>query len=142
MEASITTATAAVQAHVTVATIRTWCRNGVVAAVKTGRRWAIDTASLLRRIAIGRRTVTRQLATFANPAAAETKAVELVEAGAIIPAGRRGLYLAVSTSADDRYLIDTINGSCTCKGHAHTGHCYHQVAAVMVESGVAELTAA
>jgi hypothetical protein len=133
------TATAAHQAHVTPATIRTWCRNGIVTAVKAGRRWAIDTASLLRRIAIGRRTVARQLAAFVNPDAAQTKAIELIETGAIVPAGRRGLYLAVSTKADDRYLVDTREGSCTCLGHANTGHCYHQVAAVMVETGTAAL---
>jgi hypothetical protein len=47
------TTTAAIEAHVTVATIRTWCRAGVVAATKTAGRWIIDTASLARRIAIG-----------------------------------------------------------------------------------------
>ncbi|MGW4603700.1 hypothetical protein ACWENS_10565 [Streptomyces sp. NPDC004532] len=47
------TTAAAVQADVTVATIRTWCRNGAVAAAKTAGRWIIDTASLAARIAIG-----------------------------------------------------------------------------------------
>ena len=32
--------------HVTVATIRTWCRRGVVAATKQAGRWVIDTDSL------------------------------------------------------------------------------------------------
>lgn len=48
------TTTAAAEAHVTVATIRTWCRNGVVAATKQAGRWIIDTASLATRIAIGK----------------------------------------------------------------------------------------
>lgn len=48
-----TTAAAAAQAGVTVATIRTWCRRGVIAATKTAGRWIIDTASLTHRIAIG-----------------------------------------------------------------------------------------
>ncbi|MFE3429856.1 hypothetical protein [Streptomyces sp. NPDC059171] len=47
------TTTAAKTAKVTVATIRTWARNGVIAATKTAGRWIIDTASLARRIAIG-----------------------------------------------------------------------------------------
>ncbi|MFJ9799836.1 hypothetical protein [Streptomyces sp. NPDC101145] len=46
------TTAAALQARVTVATIRTWCRVGAVAAVKTAGRWIIDTASLAHRIAI------------------------------------------------------------------------------------------
>ncbi|MEU0783491.1 hypothetical protein ABZ341_18195 [Streptomyces sp. NPDC006173] len=48
-----TTALAATQANVTVATIRAWCRHGVIAAVKTAGRWVIDTASLAHRITVG-----------------------------------------------------------------------------------------
>ncbi|KIF66228.1 hypothetical protein HY68_36560 [Streptomyces sp. AcH 505] len=48
------TTAAAVEAHVTVDTVRTWCRLGVVAAVKQAGQWIIDTASLAARIAIGR----------------------------------------------------------------------------------------
>lgn len=47
------TTTAATEAHVTVATIRTWARRGIIAATKVAGRWIIDTASLARRIAIG-----------------------------------------------------------------------------------------
>jgi hypothetical protein len=47
------TTAAALEAHVTVATIRTWCRNGVIAATKRAGRWIIDTASLAHRVAIG-----------------------------------------------------------------------------------------
>jgi hypothetical protein len=46
------TTTAALQANVTVATIRTWCRNGVIAATKTAGRWVVNAASLAHRIAI------------------------------------------------------------------------------------------
>lgn len=49
------TTSAAIKANVTVATIRTWCRYGAVAAVKTAGRWVIDTASLAHRIALGTR---------------------------------------------------------------------------------------
>ena len=48
------TTAAATEANVTVATIRTWCRIGAVAAVKRAGRWIIDTASLAARIAIGK----------------------------------------------------------------------------------------
>lgn len=47
------TTAAALQANVTVATIRTWCRAGAVSAIKRAGRWIIDTASLARRITIG-----------------------------------------------------------------------------------------
>ncbi|MFK8851175.1 hypothetical protein [Streptomyces sp. Ac-502] len=47
------TTAAALEAHVTVATVRTWCRLGAVAAVKTAGRWVIDAASLAHRIALG-----------------------------------------------------------------------------------------
>lgn len=50
---TIASTTAATQAGVTVATIRTWCRTGVIAAVKSAGRWVIDTASLAHRITIG-----------------------------------------------------------------------------------------
>ncbi len=49
------TTAAALQANVTTATIRTWCRSGVIAAVKAAGRWVIDTASLAHRITIGAR---------------------------------------------------------------------------------------
>lgn len=45
--------TAATEANVKVATVRAWCRNGVITATKNAGRWAIDAASLARRIAIG-----------------------------------------------------------------------------------------
>ncbi|GAA4823973.1 hypothetical protein [Streptomyces ziwulingensis] len=48
------TTAAATEAHVTVATIRTWCRRGVVTAVKQAGRWIIDTTSLAARITIGK----------------------------------------------------------------------------------------
>ncbi|WP_371099896.1 hypothetical protein [Streptomyces sp. PU_AKi4] len=48
------TTLAAVEAGVSVDTVRTWCRIGAVAAVKQAGRWIIDTASLAARIAIGK----------------------------------------------------------------------------------------
>jgi hypothetical protein len=48
------TAAAATKAGVTTATIRTWCRRGAVAAVKTAGAWNIDETSLDHRIALGK----------------------------------------------------------------------------------------
>lgn len=53
---------AAIEARVTVATIRTWARRGVIAATKTAGRWIIDTTSLARRIAIGARKARKVIA--------------------------------------------------------------------------------
>ncbi len=48
------TTAAALEAGVSVATIRNWCRAGVVKAAKTAGQWIIDAASLARRIALGK----------------------------------------------------------------------------------------
>ncbi|MGW4505671.1 hypothetical protein ACWENO_13630 [Streptomyces sp. NPDC004436] len=58
------TTTAATEAHVTVATIRTWARRGVIAATKTAGRWVIDATSLARRIAIGARRTAGKAKAF------------------------------------------------------------------------------
>lgn len=54
------TTAAALEASVTVATVRTWCRNGVVAATKTAGRWIVDAASLAHRIAIAAMKTARR----------------------------------------------------------------------------------
>lgn len=56
------TTTAATEAHVTAATIRTWARRGVITATKTAGRWVIDATSLARRIAIGARRIRKAAA--------------------------------------------------------------------------------
>lgn len=58
------TTAAAAEAHVTVDTIRAWCRIGAVAAIKRAGRWIIDAASLARRIAIGQLKKTSNEAPF------------------------------------------------------------------------------
>lgn len=50
MTRTLDTAAAARLANTTTAVIRRWIRRGVVAAVKTGRRWTVELASLLRRL--------------------------------------------------------------------------------------------
>lgn len=127
------TATAAKTAGVTPATIRTWARAGAVTAVKVSGRWVIDEATLRHRIALGRTTVARQLAAFADPKATAAKAQEIVELGALIPLDA-WRYLAVSSSGKDGYVVDTLAGSCTCKGYTYTSRCQHMVAAVMLDT--------
>ncbi|WP_157253232.1 hypothetical protein [Nonomuraea typhae] len=48
------TTAAAQTAGVTVATIRHWCRTGVVAAAKAAGRWIIEAASLAYRVTLGK----------------------------------------------------------------------------------------
>jgi hypothetical protein len=129
-----TTAQAAKQAGVTTATIRTWCRKGAVTAVKTNGAWAIDEASLRHRIALGRNTAAKQLAAFKDADAAKAKADELIESGALIGLRNAYTYLAVSSSGGSGYVVNTVEGSCTCNGNVYTGHCYHVLAAVTLET--------
>lgn len=60
------TTTAARQAGVTTATIRTWCRKGAVAAVKAAGRWVIDAASLAYRISLTATKLPDLTAEFAD----------------------------------------------------------------------------
>jgi excisionase family DNA binding protein len=50
MESTLTTAQTATRLHVTAHTIAAWCRTGAIAAVKTGRRWAIRASTIARLI--------------------------------------------------------------------------------------------
>jgi hypothetical protein len=136
MSETKTTAEAARQAGVTVATVRTWCRIGAVAAAKVSGRWAIDADSLAHRIALPAllRAEVIDLSAFRDAKGARDKAVELVEQAAIVPASRPGLFLAVSSDGSNTYLIDTVEGSCTCKGYVHAGRCFHGVAAALLEA--------
>jgi len=131
-----TTAEAAHRAGVTVATIRAWARYGAVTATKAAGRWNIDEASLTHRIALSRRTAAKQLAAFRDTAAAQSKADELIESGSLIPMNPY-TFLAVSSSGGSGYIVNTVEGSCTCKGHIYTGHCFHLLAAVALETAPA-----
>lgn len=136
--ATTDTATAARIARVSVDTIRTWCRIGAVAAVKTAGRWAVDIDSLQHRITLGR-TLTAErnadlidLSAFRDTKQARDKALELIESGGLIPGSRPGLHLAVSSDGGNTYVADTWEPSCTCKGWTYSGHCYHLAAATML----------
>lgn len=136
MSATINTATAAHQAHVSTSTIRRWCRDEIIDAARIDRRWAIDADSLQAYV------VGKLLAAFRNADSAEAKALELIDQEALIAGPRDGIYFAKSSDGSDTYFVDTIERSCTCQGHANLGHCYHRVAAAMVETRTAELVAA
>jgi hypothetical protein len=62
------TTAAALQANVTAATIRTWCRRGAVTAIKQAGRWIIDNVSLTARITIS---------AWKRPARKETPVINL-----------------------------------------------------------------
>ncbi|WP_242892377.1 helix-turn-helix domain-containing protein [Actinomadura litoris] len=55
------TATAALQANVTVATIRTWCRRNVIGAIKVAGRWMVDATSLAYRLTLGNKPMIEPL---------------------------------------------------------------------------------
>jgi len=134
---STDTATAARVARVTVTTIRTWCRRGAVAAVKTSGGWVIDADSLARRVTLGRvlraeKTVV-DLSSFRDGQAARSKALELISEGGIIPGSRPGLWLAVSSDGAATYPVDTHEASCLCKGAVNVGRCYHIVAGLLLD---------
>lgn len=136
-----TTTEAAHTAGVTPRTIRTWCQRGAVAAAKVDGRWAIDVDSLRHRISLSRRTVAAQLAAFTDARTAEAKALELLELGALVATSRSYRYVAVASNGTDGYLVDTLIGSCTCRGWVYGNHCYHLVAAVALETRVSPLLA-
>lgn len=133
---TLTTAEAARMAGVTVPTVRAWARMGAIAATKQHGRWAIDGESLRARIVLpallrAERNVV-DLTAFRDAKGAKSKAVDLIEQGGIIPASRAGLFLAVSSDGSNTYLVDTLEGSCSCKGFAHQGRCFHGVAAALL----------
>ena len=131
---TMTTAEAARQADVTIATIRAWARYGAVTATKISGRWIIDADSLAHRIALPAllRAEVIDLSAFRDAKAARTKATDLIEQAGIVPASRAGLFLAVSSDGANTYLIDTVEGSCSCRGFAHQNRCYHLVAAALL----------
>lgn len=57
---TVTAATAARIARVTITTIRTWCRQGTVAATKVRGRWVVDVASLRTLLAALNQAPRRQ----------------------------------------------------------------------------------
>lgn len=67
---------------------------------------------------------------FKNAEAASAKALQLITDKGIVRTRHLGQYLAVASTGDQNYLVDVIEGSCSCQAR---GHCYHQVAANICE---------
>jgi hypothetical protein len=78
--------------------------------------------------------------TFKNADAARAKALQLLTDNALVPTRHAGQYLATSSDGTAAYLVDTIERSCTCKGHQRVGRCYHLVAADVAEVTTARRT--
>jgi hypothetical protein len=141
------TTTAAQAANVTVATVRSWCRAGVLSAAKISGRWVIDAGSLAARIQIGLDIEVARIARkagqiakladltpYKNQKAAAEKVLQLLEDGAIVPTSRTGLYSAISSDGTGRYLVDTHEQSCECKANLRLTYCSHLTAANAIET--------
>jgi hypothetical protein len=70
---------------------------------------------------------------FKGAESARTKALALIADRALVPTRHEGQYLAASSDGTQTYLVDTIERSCTCKGHQRVGRCCHLVAADVLE---------
>lgn len=79
------------------------------------------------------RAATVLTRTFKGAEAARTKALNLLADKALIPTRHAGQYLAASSDGTQTYLVDTVERSCTCRGHQRVGRCYHLVAADTLE---------
>jgi hypothetical protein len=62
------------------------------------------------------------------------KAREAIEMRAIVPLSRRGLFAAVSGDGSTAYLVDVLEGSCTCRAAAHGRACYHLAGALILHA--------
>lgn len=136
MTKTLNSATAAHTAQVSPRTIRRWAANGSVSATKISGRWVIDADSLHARCA-DRIADRANLAPYKNKTDARDNVIALIETGGIIAQSRTGIYLAVSKDpkkAGVTYLIDTLEGSCSCPSGLKRGYCSHRTAADAIEA--------
>lgn len=115
----------------------TECHRTLTAPASIARRMG-DTCARNARRRLAAAVLTR---TFKNAEAAKAKALQLLTDKALVPTRHAGQYLATSTDGATAYLVDTVERSCTCKGHTRIGRCYHLVAADLVEIVTARRTA-
>lgn len=106
------TTTAAQQAGVTVATVRTWCRRNVISAIKTAGRWVVDAASLAYRI-----TLT-QKATMDAPVYLTSKTTRI--RGHIAAVGPAAQLAAAYRAGDAVTLAGKFAGERVHLGHTRT----------------------
>jgi Family of unknown function (DUF6011) len=93
-----------------------------------------------KRVATGLgRTCQAKIAEAAKaleqPAGQVEKAVELIEDGALVH-WTRDLFVAVSNDGVTVYEVDAAAGSCTCPAGVNGRHCYHRIAAEIVQASV------
>lgn len=100
------------------------CGRTLTSAASITRQYGPTCAAKVRKAA-----AVADFTAFKDSAAARTKAEQLITDGAIVPTRVAGQYLATSSDGDAFYLVDTVERSCTCKGHTRTGRCYHLSAA-------------
>ena len=82
-----------------------------------------------------RRRVREAVATIELPdikADQRDRAVELIEAGGIVPSSRPGVFFAVSSDGSTTYVADLGEETCTCKAGQNGRACYHLAAARLV----------
>jgi len=119
------TTAAAIEAQVTVATIRTWCRNGVIAATKTAGRWIISAASLTHRIAIG---------AMKRPARPEATTMLDLTAVTIKPRTRPTGETITRVTGFSPLLADKLNAIADAGDRAHAATVLDQTAIVLSDS--------
>jgi hypothetical protein len=82
-----------------------------------------------------RARVRKAVATIELPGTKDeqhAKAIELIEAGGIVPSSRPGVFFAVSSDGSTVYVADLGEGTCTCKAGQKGRACYHLPAARLI----------
>lgn len=77
------------------------------------------------RAKVRKATEVADFSAFKDATSARNKAEQLIDDGAIVPTRIPGQYVATSSDGTTVYLVDTVERSCTCKGHQNHGRCYH-----------------
>lgn len=116
MRIQVTTREAAAALGVSLRTAQRRAQRGQLDAVKVGGRWLI--------------TLPAQLDDY--KADQVEKARDLIEARAILPTSRPGIYTAVSSDGTTTYLVHA--SSCTCPAGQRGRKCYHRAAVSLLNA--------
>lgn len=125
MDITITTREAAAALGVSIRTVQRWAATGRLQAAKIGRRWVI--------------TLDAAAVAAYKPASVD-KARDLIEARAILPTSRPGMYTAVSSCGTVTYLVHRCG--CTCPAGIKGRPCYHRAAVEIITATAAARQAA
>lgn len=115
MEIQVTTREAATALRISIRTAQRWAANGKLAATKQAGRWVI--------------TLTAPTLDDFKPFQID-KAREAIEAGAILPTSRPGMYTAVSSDGSTTYLVHA--AACVCPAGMKQRACYHRAAVALL----------